>query len=220
MKRVFVSDFDGTITKRDFFLIYMDRYLGEKGKEFLRAYRAENNPSYQFLNWVFAMKDLTRDEYLGLIRQVQIDADFRHFLEVLQSEGMEHIILSAGVYFYIEDALAINGFPKQKVIANTGQFADGRMLVTHDESDPFFCPMYGIAKGKVIEHLKQQYDYVYFAGNSIPDLLAAEVADEVFATGTLKKHFEKEGIGQHKVHPFTGYADILHILRRDGAIKS
>ena len=69
-KKIFVSDFDATITQRDFFLLFMDRFLGEEGQRYLAAYRQRNNPSYQFLNDVFAMYRITEEEYRQLVAEI------------------------------------------------------------------------------------------------------------------------------------------------------
>lgn len=214
-RKVFVSDFDGTITKKDFFLIYMDRFLGEKGRRFLKDYRAENNPSYQFLNRVFDMHPVTESEYQELLESIEVDNSFEDFLIMLDRFGFDHIILSAGVAFYIEDALKLKRLPEQRVIANSGEWQDGHIRLTHDLQSPIFSEQYGIDKGKAIEQLRKEYDIIYFAGDSIPDIGAAENADLVFAKSSLWRYFQKqEDSRRDKVKEFDSFAEIVEVLRK------
>lgn len=211
MKRLFVSDFDGTITGKDFFLLYIDNFLGEKGRNYLADYRAENNPSYQFLNNVFAMAAITDEQYRQLLAEITWDSYFPRFLTDLQGMGIDHLILSAGVAFYIEDALAGKGIVGQRVIANSGERKDGYIRLTHDKSSPIFSELYGVDKGKAVKLLRKEYDYIYFAGDSLPDIGAAEEADMVFAKKALWRHFQDAG--SEKYNFFETYQDIIHVLK-------
>ena len=38
-KFAFISDFDGTLTNKDFYKMIIDEYLGEEGKELYKAWR-------------------------------------------------------------------------------------------------------------------------------------------------------------------------------------
>lgn len=221
-RKLFVSDFDGTITEKDFFLIYIDKFIGQRGRQFLEEYRAEGNPSYQFLNWIFDMRALSADEYREILHEVAWDESFEEFLKEVAALGFDHLILSAGVAFYIRDALALKGLPEQRIIANDGGFVDGKIVLTHDEDSPIFSPLYGVDKGKAIEELRKEYEVIYFAGDSIPDVSAAVRADRVFAKAALWRYFQKEPINeehrrnqahQKKVDFFTKYSEILALLK-------
>ncbi|RRD94405.1 hypothetical protein EII17_07880 [Clostridiales bacterium COT073_COT-073] len=213
-KKLFVSDFDGTITEKDFFLLYMDKFLGEKGRKYLADYRAENNPSYQFLNNVFAMAKITDDQYQEILAEIIWDSYFPKFLKDLQAMQIDHLILSAGVAFYIKDAIARQGLPEQRVIANSGEFRNGMIRLTHDKSSPIFSELYGIDKGKAIQLLRQEYDYIYFAGDSYPDIPAAEQADMAFAKKALRRHYEQEPSG--RVRGFNDFREIADYLKTQG----
>lgn len=221
-KKLFVSDFDGTITAKDFFLIYMDKFIGQKGRQFLEEYRAEGNPSYQFLNWVFDMRALTEQEYQELLKEIEWDESFEDFLKEIPKLGFDHLILSAGVHFYIRDALALKGISPQRIIANDGGFVDGKIVLTHDKNSVIFSELYGVDKGKAMEELRKEYDVIYFAGDSIPDVSAAMQADKVFAKGALLGYFQKEPRSekqkqdrerQKEVYSFAKYSQIREMLR-------
>lgn len=212
-KKIFVSDFDATITQRDFFLLFMDRFLGEEGRCYLAAYRQENNPSYQFLNSVFAMRRITESEYRELVAAIRWDESFPDFLKLLADKGIDHLILSAGTELYIKDALALKGLPPQRIISNQGVLLDGHICLRHDTASPFFSEQYGIDKGKVIRWLRREYDKIYFAGDSLPDVSAAEEADVVFAKAALRKYYQNDTTG--RIRPFTDYAEIIAAMKKE-----
>lgn len=212
-KTIFVSDFDATITERDFFLLFMDRFLGEEGRQYLAAYRQTNNPSYQFLNSVFAMRRITPDEYRELVAAIRWDESFPDFLKLLAERGIDHLILSAGTELYIKDALALRDLPPQRIISNQGALVDGHICLRHDQTSPFFSERYGIDKGKVIRWLRQEYDMIYFAGDSLPDVSAAEEADIVFAKAALRRYYQDDTTG--RIRPFENYAEIIAAMRKE-----
>lgn len=213
-KCVFVSDFDGTITKKDFFLIYIDMFLGERGRKYLADYRMQNNASYEFLNNVFAMRSLKHEEYQQLLEEIRWDAYFPKFLKELAEMQIDHIILSAGIAFYVRDALAFHGMPEQRVISNDGEFAqDGFIRLYHDLDSPIFSPQYGVDKGKAIQMLRKEYDFIYFAGDSLPDIPAAEEADVVFAKSNLKHYFEEHN--PQRIIAFDSYEEIANYLKNE-----
>lgn len=209
-KTIFVSDFDATITQRDFFLLFMDRFLGEEGRWYLSDYRQMNNPSYQFLNDVFAMHRITVDEYRELVAAIRWDENFPEFLKLLAEKGIDHLILSAGTELYIKDAIALRGLPPQRIISNQGVLADGYIRLQHDKASPFFSEQYGIDKGKVIRWLRSEYDRIYFAGDSLPDVSAAEEADVVFAKAALRRYYQDDTSG--RIRPFENYAEIMAVF--------
>ena len=81
----------------------------------------------------------------------------------------------------------------------------GRILITPDSSKPYYHKDYGIDKGLVIDALRSDYDYIIFAGDSLPDLTAAAKADMVWARSALPNILDEHGIPYHR---FDTFADI------------
>ena len=65
--------------------------------------------------------------------------------------------------------------------------------------------MYGIDKGKVVADLKHKYSYVYYAGDSAPDIPPCKLADICFAKGKLQGMLQEEGVN---FIPISDYRDI------------
>ena len=53
-KFAFVSDFDGTLTKKDFYHIIIDKYLQDKGWKFYDEWKKTKKINVEFLNKIFA----------------------------------------------------------------------------------------------------------------------------------------------------------------------
>jgi len=106
--------------------------------------------------------------------------------------GGEFVILSAGCSYYIEPILRKQNLKHIKVYSNPGIYQNRGIDLKIDKDSPYFSDVYGIDKHKVICDLKNQFDKVYFAGDSAPDTLPSRMADITFAKGRLQEILEEE----------------------------
>jgi len=208
MKRLFVSDFDGTATALDFYKIMLN-YIGQEGWDYVTEYRKTGKVDYHFLNKIFGWHQLTDKQYQSLIDTIELDKTLGVFLEYLDEIDMGFKFVSAGFDKYIDDILRQEGY-EVEVLTNPGEFKDGYMKMLPDENDPFYHELFGIDKGKVMHHLKATVDKIYFAGDTEPDLTAALEADVVFAKGELIPMLEKHNKAYIK---FDKYEEIIGHLR-------
>jgi len=51
---IFISDFDGTISQKDFYWILIDDYIGSKGVEFYHEWKKDKKIGIEFLNTIFS----------------------------------------------------------------------------------------------------------------------------------------------------------------------
>lgn len=184
MKRLFISDFDGTATALDFYKIVLNS-IGQEGWAYVEDYRKTGKVDYHFLNKIFAWKTLSQGDYDALIDTIDLDASLRPFLDFLNLEAIDFKFVSAGFDRYIEDILAKEGYEGLEVITNPGRFEEGIMVMCPDTESPFYSPLFGVDKGAIVRDLQASYDMIYFAGDTEPDLGAALEADVVFAKGEL-----------------------------------
>ncbi len=79
-----------------------------------------------------------------------------------------------------------------------------------EETSPFYHKLFGIDKGEVMRTLRKDFDFIYFAGDTEPDLSAALEADIVFAKGELIPFLEKN----NKAYiAFEKYEEIVEHLK-------
>lgn len=189
MKKLFVSDFDGTATALDFYKIVLNR-IGQEGWDYVENYRKTGKVDYNFLNTIFGWETISQASYDELINTIELDPTLRPFLTYLESENIDFTFVSAGFDKYIDDILLKENYDV-KVMTNPGEFKDGIMKMLPDLESPFYSELFGIDKGKVMEHFRKENEFLYFAGDTEPDLGAALKSDVVFAKGELQPLLEK-----------------------------
>jgi 2-hydroxy-3-keto-5-methylthiopentenyl-1-phosphate phosphatase len=211
-KWVFISDFDGTITAKDFYWILLDDYIGRIGIDFYHEWKKNKKIGTEFLNTVFSWKQLTNLEKEEALSKVWIDPNLENVVSYVENHGGDFWILSAGFDYYIKDALARRGLDRIPLFTNPGEFANHHFRMLPDVSSPYYSPVYGIDKEKVALEAKTRYKTVIFAGDSEPDLYAAIHADVIFAKHELAKLLTEKKIAYYTYNDFKDIALILNTM--------
>jgi 2-hydroxy-3-keto-5-methylthiopentenyl-1-phosphate phosphatase len=191
-KFAFVSDFDGTLTKRDFYHIIIDKYLTDWGRSFYEDWKKTKKINVEFLNKIFGSINRSEEEIRGEILNIPIDNYAKAFIKRVSKNGGDFYILSAGTSYYIEILLQHLGLENVNVISMKGIYKDGGISILPDRNHIFYSEIFGLDKKKVIKSLKGKYEFVFFAGDSEPDLEAAKAADTAFAKDGLIDLLSKE----------------------------
>ena len=213
-KFAFVSDFDGTLTEKDFYHIIIDNYLQDWGRPFYEDWKKTKKINVEFLNKILGSIGRTEEEILDEIHRLPLDEYAADFIRRVQEAGGEFYILSAGTTYYIDRLLAHRGLEGVTVISMNGVYKDGGIEITPDKKSPYFSEIFGINKAKVVEDLKKEYEMVFFAGDSEPDLGAAKEADVAFAKKDLKELLTSE---QEEFIPFDNFRAIeKYLVDKDG----
>ncbi len=208
---IFVSDFDGTITTKDFYWILLESFIGEEGIRHYREWKQSEKIGTAFLNKVFRWTHLSKEEHEKALDMVEVDPQLASVIEYVRRKNGDFAILSAGFDYYIKKALDKEGLHDIDLYTNPGVFEDGFFEMRPDKKSPFYSPVYGIDKGKVLTVIQQDYETVCFAGDSEPDIHAARHADLVFAKNELAHLMEEQGL--EYVH-YDSFADILRYLEQ------
>lgn len=199
----FVADFDRTMTEEDFFKIVLDKHLSEEKKAEVLAMKENGIIGVGFLNAIFAELNMNEDElHNEILTTIILEEGAKNVIAEVENSGGDFYILSAGCAYYIEKILAHHDITGIKVISNPGRYANRGIEIVPNPEFPYYHKDYGIDKGIVIDQLHEQYEVVMFAGDSLPDLPAAEKADIVFARAALPKILEKEGIKHERFNAF------------------
>lgn len=209
----FVSDFDGTLTQRDFYHIIIDKYLKDWGRKYYEDWKRNNKINVEFLNKIFGSIGRLEEEIREDIHQIPIDEYAVKFIKKVQAQGGRFYILSAGTSYYIEILLEHLGIKEVTIISMKGCYKDGGIEITPDPTSPYYSEVFGLDKRRVIEDLKRKYDRVFFAGDSEPDLEAAKASDLAFAKSELKELLFRE---KRKFVPFEGYRQIDSYMDENG----
>ncbi|MBE4909944.1 MtnX-like HAD-IB family phosphatase [Bacillus luteolus] len=214
-KWAFVSDFDGTISKEDFYKMVMNRYYSE-GEERYKQWKNEEILDIEFLSDVFTSIDQEEEQILSDILTIPIDEYVPTFINHVQNQGGDFYILSAGTDYYIYQILQQYGIKDVKVFSNEGYYHEKNIHMKIDKKHPHYSERYGIDKSKVILELKEQYDTLYFAGDSEPDSHPAQYADVTYAKDALQDLLREKGIS---FVPVQSFEEIEQDLKARGVLS-
>ncbi len=209
----FVSDFDGTLTDRDFYHIVIDKYLKDWGRQFYEDWKRTNKINVDFLNRIFGAMDRSESEIHEDILNLPFDKFAKDFINEVGERDGKFFILSAGTSYYIDILLEHLNIKGVTVISMKGIYKDRGIEIIPDKNGRYYSDIFGLDKKKVIEELKKEYKCVLFAGDSEPDLAAAKEADFAFAKAELAQLLKKEGAD---FIPFSNYSEIKDFMDKKG----
>ncbi len=199
---ILVSDFDGTMTERDFYGLVRARWWPDGNEDPWQDYLAGRISHFDALNRFFARIDADEPAVVPMLAAMHLDPDLGQAVGRLQAAGWEVVVASAGCAWYIDRLLAHAGVCVT-VHANPGRLEPGHGLVMDlPRHSRFFDPRIGIAKQAVVRDALARHRQVAFAGDGPPDLEPALlVAPELrFARGFLAERLQQQG------QPFRPYA--------------
>ncbi|MBF0708748.1 MtnX-like HAD-IB family phosphatase [Alkalihalobacillus hwajinpoensis] len=208
-KWAFVSDFDGTISKKDFYWLVIETYYPE-GKGLYKKWKAGEMQDIDFLSQVFQSIDQHEEQIIQDILSLPIDEHVPSFIKKVQENGGDFYILSAGTDYYIHHILNHYGIQHVPVFSNKGYYEKKNVHLSINENHKHYSRRYGIDKSKVISDLKEKYEVVYFAGDSEPDSHPAKVADLTFAKDALQELLKENNVPFVAVESFQQIEDFLH----------
>lgn len=208
-KFAFVSDFDGTLSSKDFYHIIIDKYLGKEGKELYFEWKKTKKINVEFLNKVFGSINLSEKQIFDEIIKIPIDPHAKEFINNVRRNGGDFFIVSAGTSYYIKILFEHLGIKDAEIISMEGTYKNGGIEIMPDLGSPYYSEVFGLDKRKVVESIKKDYEYIIFAGDSEPDLGAARGADMVYARGELPGLLQKENI---RFMTFSGFKEIENDL--------
>ena len=170
---VLVTDFDGTITRRDFYSCVVENLLMPNDLEPWHLYTSGRITHFEALRRIFANIRANEADLEEVMQAMNIDPDLRAGFERLRDAGWEVIIVSNGCQWYIDRFLAGAGVTAP-VYSNPGRFDPAHGLIMELPTDsPYFDPETGIDKRAVVEDYRSQGAAVAFAGDGRPDVAAA-----------------------------------------------
>ena len=204
-KRIFLIDFDRTISNEDSTDVLLETHNPEFKKDLRKRYKAGKVTIRQFIKEGLSSLNITKDEYIKTLQEkVTIDESFKNFVQ----SGLEFRIVSAGSRLNVQGSLLGYGIdlPDEKVISNDLKFDGNKITV----ENPFLDKekIYGVDKKEAVEKFKKQGYEVIYVGDGPSDYRAMEVANFVLVRkGTRAVKFCSEnGINFRE---FESFSEIL-----------
>jgi 2-hydroxy-3-keto-5-methylthiopentenyl-1-phosphate phosphatase len=214
--RILVTDFDGTITDRDFYLLVARQYMPRSAPDYWTLYSRGMLTHFQAMQRFYSHTPADEAALGRLLDETAPDPLLRQSVERLKAAGWQVRIASAGSSWYIERLLARAGVTGVEIHASPGTIEPERGLVLRlPEGSPYLSRESGIDKEAVVREALSRADVVAFAGDGPPDVgPALMVAPEMrFARGWLAGELHRRG---EEFRLFRRWSDISAELLRAG----
>lgn len=209
--KVLVTDFDGTMTRHDFYKLARDELLPRDVRNFWDDYRAGALTHFEALSRYFAAIRSSEGEVARVLERMELDPELPASLERLRRAGWKVIVTSAGCDWYIGKLLDGAGVSVE-VHANPGRFEPGRGLFMElPRGSRYLSPELGVDKAAVVRAHRARGYPVAFAGDGLPDLEAARLVPEGlrFARGDLAAALQEN---REPFRPFKTWSEIARDL--------
>lgn len=204
-KRIFLIDFDCTITHNDTTDELMKIYNQDMLEDYQRKFRSGELTVKKYLSDLITSLNIDEEEYKkSVAKNVIVDQYFKEFVE----HGEKFRIVSAGTVLNIVSVLEANGIyvNRDNIYSNSVIFENGKIRIEYPyEYDSSF---YGISKGSIVDKYKAKGYEVIFIGDGVADIEASKHADKLFAKvgHRLEKHCVENGI---EFTPYKNFKDII-----------
>jgi 2,3-diketo-5-methylthio-1-phosphopentane phosphatase len=209
--QILVTEFDGTLTRHDFYALAASQLLPPDAPELWRDYRTGRLTHFAALQGYFAAIRADQAAVDRVLTHMQLEPNLAAAVAALEAAGWKVIVASAGCRWYIDRLLAHAGVALE-VHANPGRFEPGSGLrMELPQQSPFFSPTHGIDKAKIVRHYRVAGARVAFAGDGFPDVEAARLVPPRlrFARGDLAQVLRRQG---ESFQPFASWSEIAAAL--------
>jgi 2,3-diketo-5-methylthio-1-phosphopentane phosphatase len=213
--KILVSDFDGTMTERDFFRVAL-LHLPPRSAAPWERYEQGLTSHFDALAEIFSGLRADEQELNAMLAEMRVESGLAEAQACLKQGGWSLVIASAGCAFYIARILLQVGI-KAAIHANPGDFIPGKgLFMKPPYQSPFFAAEAGIDKSAVVRHYLDQGIDSAFAGDGRPDLAPALLVppERRFARGWLAEELESR---REPFVRFTRWSDIAVSLCGGGA---
>lgn len=215
LRGILVSDFDGTMTRNDFYQLAIESLLPADVPDYWKQYRAGTITHFEALRLYFAAITASEDDVLAVVNRMELDPKLATAVKTLRDAGWSVVVTSAGCGWYIDRLLKSAGV-ELEVHSNPGHFdAKQGLVMSMPVQSPFWSANLGVDKTAVVRHYLNEGFTVAFAGDGFPDVEPARlVRDELrFARGDLARVLSDERL---PFTPFEYWSEIAVALTTQG----
>jgi len=212
MKTIILSDFDGTITKRDTLVKLLNAYAPASWHKIEKLVKAGKMGSRVALRKEFALFYINKTKYTNFLKKkIKIDPAFKQFLRLIRKKGIKLVILSGGFSLNVKVILKQYKIGRIPFYANDLLFRKNRFEVRYPyPSDG--CSKCGNCKKRHLLKFKNKGYYIIYIGDSTTDRCPIKEADLVFAKWELEKYCRKRKI---PYIPYNTFKDVRDYLIRN-----
>ncbi|MEA3296953.1 MAG: MtnX-like HAD-IB family phosphatase [candidate division Zixibacteria bacterium] len=210
MKTAVFCDFDGTVTRRDIGYHFFRHFSGGRNEELVPLWKSGQLSTRDCLTQEAALVQATPEDVYRFLDGFELNRGFLEFASLCRKSGVELIIASDGLDFYIKYVLERYKLSWLPLIANKGYLVDNSVTVEFPHVNQS-CERCGSCKGERIREYRAQVGdcRIAFVGDGYSDVCAAKEADFVLAKKDLEQYCLKHNIGYMKYDDFFDVARFL-----------
>jgi len=220
--KVFV-DFDGTITKGDVGNAFFKRFGGPVCESIVQEFREGKLSATEcFRQEVAAIGRLNEGDAKQFFNQQKIDETFRGFIAFCREQGIELLVVSDGLDYYIREVFAAHGIEDVSFFANQLELtlsgcAPGTDLAVRFPFTDAECTRCACCKRNIMLTRSAENDIIVLVGEGDSDRCPALYADIVFAKDALQTFCQQENISYFPYATFRDVTDRLdQLLKPNG----
>ena len=213
MKKIAVlCDFDGTVAQDDVGDLLFETFATAETRDAVDDWLRGKITSRQCLEREAAAARCCPSTLKNFLSGRRLDPYFKDFHDFAQKRGIEVVVLSDGLDFYIEQMLIRNGLGGIEFFANRLRIDGETLHVEFPWYDMLKCTECGCCKTYHLMRYKEDGYFVVYVGNGLSDRCPCESADLVLAKGELLEHCRAKKIGAVE---FKNFRDVeREVLRR------
>lgn len=197
MRRIFITDFDGTLCRQDFYQLVIQQILPATVPDYWQEYLDHQITHFEVLQKYFAEIRCSEAELETLLTKMELEPELPRWVQELRGAGWEIAVASAGCAWYIEKLLK-HIEPPLVIHTNPGKFVAGQgLLMSRPYGLQFFSPITGIDKTAIVKAALavEGPKMVAYAGDGTTDIIPSLLVPEQlrFARGDLARHLDGKG---------------------------
>lgn len=214
MRKIAVlCDFDGTVAQDDVGNLLFRTFAanGDAAEVVSRWQRGEIS-SRECLEQEAALARCCAEELQKFAHARPLDPYFKDFHDFARQRGIEVVVLSDGLDFYIEKILIRNGLGGIEFFANRLRIEGQKMRVEFPWYNLLECTDCGCCKTHHLLRYREEGYFIVYVGDGLSDRCPCESADLVFAKGDLLAHCRRKNIAAVE---FRNFRDVeREVLKR------
>jgi 2,3-diketo-5-methylthio-1-phosphopentane phosphatase len=202
-KIAILCDFDGTVAEEDVGNLLFERFSGNGGSaEVVKKWERGEISSRECLEREADLASMSEDELKRFVLERRLDPYFKDFHDFAKKRGMEVVIVSDGLDYYIESMLLRTGMGDIDFFSNRLRLNGEKMDIQFPHYNLLGCEDCACCKTHHLFRYREQGYYIVYVGDGLSDCCPSTSADMVFAKGSLKNFCEEAGIAHIEFNNF------------------
>ena len=196
MRKIAVlCDFDGTVAREDVGNLLFRTFAAHgDASEVVSRWKRGEISSRECLEHEAALARCCAAELERFVQSRPLDPYFKDFHDFAHRRGIEVVVLSDGLDYYIEQILIRNGLGHIDFFANQLRIEGRELRIKFPWYNLLECTDCGCCKTHHLLRYRDRGYFIVYVGDGLSDRCPCASADLVFAKGDLLTHCRRENI--------------------------